>query len=152
MAYPGTVVYDKELVLKQALHAIEAEEMTMISEVLTVIPISKPTLYLPEWVDVYNQIQKAVHENRTRIKSKYRKRWQQETAAPVLQLAGYKLIADEDELERLTVNNNNTKHSGEIKVQWEENRSYLNGLAAGAEDIQVEQQDQITNDSTDTVG
>jgi hypothetical protein len=113
-----------------------------LTEVETFIPVTRQRLYEPAWVDVKDTLVKAIMEQRVKRKTQYKRVWAKETAAPVLQLAGFKLIADADELERLTVNNNNNRQSGELQVTWSENRTFNGSMIEEAHVIPIQQIEQ----------
>lgn len=66
---------------------------------------------------IKKEIEELLELNRLRAKEDLRRRFIA-SDNPILQLASYKLLADEDEIERLTIqkNNNKNEHSGEIKI------------------------------------
>jgi hypothetical protein len=132
------LVHDKEAILQDCIRVIQDEGLTTLTELETFLPIALKTLYNPEWEEVYQSVKEELLKQRVRDKVKYKQAWKKPNAAPVLQLAGFKLIADADELERLTVNNNNNRQSGELQVTWQENRSFTGELIPSAEVIQVE--------------
>jgi hypothetical protein len=146
------VNYDKEAILQEALKQISEQELTTLSEVETFIPVTRQQMYTEGWADVLDKVKEAILLQRVKRKTQYKRRWADDRAAPVLQLAGFKLIADQDELERLTVNNNNNRQSGELQVTWQENRSFNGSMIEEAQVIPIEQQQQISDNPADTVG
>lgn len=149
------VNYDKEAILKEALKQIEEQQLTTLTEVETFIPVTRQQMYTEGWADILDKVKEAILAQRVKRKTQYKRRWAGETAAPVLQLAGFKLIADQDELERLTVNNNNNRQSGELQVTWTENRSFNGSMIEEAHVIhiqQIEQQQEINDKPADIVG
>lgn len=141
---------DKETILKELLEVIEKESLTTIAEVETFSPVCRQTLYEDGWTDVYDAVKQAILTQRVKVKHKYKQVWKKENAPPVLQLAGFKLIADSDELERLTVNNNNNKQSGELTVQWVENRSFNGAMIEEATVIPIAQIEQPNEEPAQT--
>ena len=103
------MAYDKEQIIEKALQVIEQENCTKISEVLLFLPISKQTFY--DWeLDKSDSIRGKIDEVKVRLKQGMKRRWMV-SDNPALQIAAFKLIADEEEMEAVTttkVKNDNT--------------------------------------------
>ena len=103
------MAYDKEQIINQALQVIEQENCTKISEVLLFLPISKQTFY--DWeLDKSDSIRGKIDEVKVRLKQGMKRRWMV-SDNPALQIAAFKLIADEEEMDAVTttkVKNDNT--------------------------------------------
>lgn len=98
------MAYDKDEVYKRAIEAIKVDDdITFIQDVYVEIGISHQTFYrfFPKESDEYETIKRLLERNQTRIKRNYRRNWKDPNASAVLQLANYKLIATQEELERL---------------------------------------------------
>lgn len=107
-------MYNQQEIKNQLLEAIEREGCTSFGEAASYVAPAVSTLY--EWeLEKSEDIKNALIAQRTKAKAKLKKRWQNSESAPVLQLAAYKLMADEDELERLSVTVN--QHKGEIGIK-----------------------------------
>lgn len=108
------MAYDKAEILKQAKQAIEENELTTIAEVLTYIPCSESSLYeTEEWKsEVLGPIKKALEVKKTSLKAKMKKEWRKADSNPTLQIAAFKLIADDDEMARLSTSINKNEHTG----------------------------------------
>lgn len=108
------MAYDKAEILKQAKEAIEENELTTIAEVLTYIPCSESSLYeTEEWKsEVLGPIKKALEVKKTSLKAKMKKEWRKADSNPTLQIAAFKLIADDDEMARLSTSINKNEHTG----------------------------------------
>jgi hypothetical protein len=108
------MAYDRTEILAQAKQAIEENELTTIAEVLTYIPCDEATIYsTPEWkIEVLEPIKKALEIKKTSLKAKMKKEWRKEGSNPTLQIAAFKLIADEDEMARLSTSINKNEHTG----------------------------------------
>ena len=148
---------DKQQILNELLEVIERESLTTIAEVETFSPVCRQTLYNDEWKDVYDAVKQAILTQRVKVKHKYKQVWKKENAPPVLQLAGFKLIADEDELQRLTVNNNNNNNKGELTITWNETRSFNGSSIEEAQVIALQPAPQVgeiafNNSDPDRVG
>lgn len=102
------MAYNKEEILSQCLAVIEQEGCTTFDEMCLYIAPDRTTLYLWDF-DKIDSIKAAIDKNKVNAKSKLKKQWQKEDAAPVLQIAAFKLMADDGELERLTISKVNAK-------------------------------------------
>ena len=95
------MAYDKDKILADALRIIESEGIRKVSELMAYLPISHATFY--DWgLDESEELQAKINQCRVARKAKMRKKWV-ESDVPALQIAAYKLEADDDELELLTV-------------------------------------------------
>lgn len=102
------------------MRVIREEKLTFFNDLSLFIEPTMSTLY--EWEFEKSETIKAeLGKNRLASKKKMRRKWEDSDNA-TLQLAAYKLIADKEELESLTVNkvdNRNTYPEG-FKVIIEE--------------------------------
>lgn len=108
------MAYDKAEILEQAKKAIEENELTTIAEVLTYLPCSESTLYETEgWKsEVLEPIKKVLEIKKTSLKAKMKREWRKSDSNPTLQIAAFKLIADEEEMARLSTSINKNEHTG----------------------------------------
>lgn len=113
------MAYIKADILEQAVKAIRDNELTTIPEVLSYLPCDESTLYSDDsWkIEVLEPIKKELNDKKVSLKAKMKKEWRKETANPTLQIAAFKLMAEPDELEKLTTNTNKNQHSGEVAVK-----------------------------------
>lgn len=103
------MAYDKEQIINMALDAIEQHNCTRVSEVLLHLPISKTTFY--DWkLDESDRISQKIEEQKIRVKAKMKRKWI-DSDIPALAIAAFKLIADEEEWDKL----NTTKTKNETK-------------------------------------
>lgn len=91
---------DKEIE-EMALAAIADYELLSIVDLAAILPISRATFY-NKGINKLDSIKKAFEKNRLSIKSKLRRQWADSEASATVQIALYKLAANEDELQRLT--------------------------------------------------
>jgi hypothetical protein len=96
------MAYDTAELERQILEVIEKEELTFFSEISLFIPASERTLYNKEMQEMQS-IKEALEANKIRHKSKMRKKWRDSENA-TLQISAYKLLADDEELKKLTMN------------------------------------------------
>lgn len=121
------MAYDKGEILEQAKKAIVENELTTVEEVLSFISIkAESTLYSnEEWkIEVLEPIKKELDQMKVNLKAKMKKEWRKSESNPTLQIAAFKLMASDEELEKLTVNNNKNQHSGELGITWKEEKTY----------------------------
>lgn len=92
--------YNKEELEKQSLKIIKDDEnVVFVEDVVAKLPCSHATFYNHE-LDKLDSIKNALAENRTNKKLKLRTKWS-DNDNPTLQIALYKLIGDNDDLDRL---------------------------------------------------
>ena len=103
------MAYDRDKVYQQAIEIAKEPDVYFISDIIASLAITRPTFYdyFPENSDKLNNLKTILEQNRKVTKQKLRKRWNSDESAPVLQIALYKLIADEDEGDR--INSQRTK-------------------------------------------
>lgn len=108
------MAYDKAEILQQATKAIEEHELTTIAEVVSYLPCAESTLYeTDDWkLEVLEPIKKALGIKKASLKAKMKKSWRREDSNPTLQIAAFKLMADEDEMARLSTSISKNEHSG----------------------------------------
>lgn len=94
-------IYNYDELHELALKQIEEYQLLTITDLINVLPIARSTFY-DKGLDKSNDIKKAFEANKIGIKSSLRKQWLEPTAKPLVQIALYKLAANEDELQRLT--------------------------------------------------
>jgi hypothetical protein len=83
---------------------IVKHKLFFIEDIVAFIPISKPTFYeyFPIESNEVNELKELLHLNRTELKVSMRSKWYKSNA-PALQMALMKLIANEDELRKLSI-------------------------------------------------
>jgi len=85
-----------------ALQAIKTRKLLFIEDVVACLPCSKPTFYQHK-LNELDSIKDAISFNRIETKLKIRKKLF-ESDNPIALIASYKLVANDDELDRLTTN------------------------------------------------
>jgi hypothetical protein len=107
-------MYDREDLLQQGKKAIEEYELTTITEVLSYLPCEESTVYSSdEWkVEFLEPLKKALEIKKASLKAKMKKAWRKEDSNPTLQIAAFKLMADDDEIGRLSTTFNKNEHTG----------------------------------------
>ena len=76
--------------------------------------IARATFYNNE-LDKLDSIREAIDKNKSRNKRRVRNKWQ-ESDNPTLQIAWYRLVADEEETARLNSARLELEHSGKLTV------------------------------------
>jgi hypothetical protein len=116
------MAYDRVKLEKQIIEAIEREELTFFSEIVLFVKPALSTLYEME-LEKSETIKAALEANKLRQKAKMRKKWVESDNA-TLQISAYKLIADNEELEKLTMNKVDASVKGDLNIKWAEIRNY----------------------------
>lgn len=97
---PGEVMYDWQQLEEMALEAIEKYNLVFTKEVAAYIPAAYMTAIKKGFFKL-ESIQEALNRNRVHSKVRMRNNWQDPDAAAQLQLSAYKLMADEEERQKL---------------------------------------------------
>jgi hypothetical protein len=98
---------------KKALAAIKKEKLTKIGDIEAFLPVGRRTFYdhkLHEDPDILEALETVAKGKKVRMRNKW-----EDSDSPALQIAAFKLMADEDELERLSQTTQN--HKGDIGLQ-----------------------------------
>jgi hypothetical protein len=111
-------MYDKGEILENAQKAIKENELTTLEEVCSYLPCDLSTLYSDEaWkIEVLEPIKRELETVKTSLKAKMKKEWRKAESNTTLQIAAFKLMASDDELDKLTSNTNKNQHSGQIGI------------------------------------
>lgn len=96
------MAYSTEELIEYALKAINDEDCTCIEEVVLYMPICKKTFYNKELHEL-PEIKEALEAKKIQLKKKMRRNWRNSDNA-TLQIADFKLMASDSELEKLTIN------------------------------------------------
>ena len=102
------MAYKTEELEEQALKAIKEHGLVFIEEVVSFLPCDKTTFYAHK-LNESNTIKEAITYNKVSKKAKLRKNWEYSENA-TLNISLYKLLANEEELQRLSVQK--LEHSG----------------------------------------
>ena len=97
------MAYDREQIEKECIEIIEREKLAFFTHLEPYISPSMQTLY--DWeFEKLESLKKAISKNRVSKKKKMLSHWEKEDAAPLLQIAAFKLMADDEEFNKLTTN------------------------------------------------
>lgn len=113
-----------EDIIKIALEAIKEHEIAMITYVMPYLPCSQSTFY-DKGLEKTEEIKAALFENKIKRKQKLLNKWEKSDNA-TLNIAAFKLLADEDELRRLNSEKAKEENEG-IKVIIEDARTTIEG-------------------------
>lgn len=94
------MAYDKDKLEQLSLEAIEDNNLTNVTYVCAFIPCSKSTFY-NFGLEKLDSIKDALYKNSVNKKAKLTNKWE-DSENPTLQIAAFKLMADDDELDKLT--------------------------------------------------
>lgn len=94
------MAYDKKEILEKAIKAVKNHELTTVEEVCNYLPCDITTLYhTEEWkIEVLEPLKREIEKMKTDLKAQMKQSWRKEMSAPVLQIAAFKLMATEEEL------------------------------------------------------
>lgn len=108
------MAFDKEKEFKNTLKRIEDNHVCFFGDIELYGGPTKSTLCKWKFHES-DDIKELLAKNRAKKKKKMRDKWEDSENA-TLQLAAYKLMADDEELDRLTTNTNKNQHSGEVAL------------------------------------
>ena len=108
------MAYNTEELFNKGMEAIEKHKLFFIEDIISFLPCRKSTFYehFSNETDYYKRMFEALEKNRTELKVSMRSKWYKSNA-PALQMALMKLIANDDELKRLSVTYNDHTSKGE---------------------------------------
>jgi len=117
------MAYDRDKIYQKALKIAGEPDVYFILDIIASLAISGPTFYefFPPESNEFNTIKEKLETNKTVTKKKLRKRWNSDEASPVLQIALYKLIGDEDEADRI----NSQRIKADIKAEITEPPTFI---------------------------
>jgi len=105
--------YNKDDLEKKALAVIKRNKIKFITHVAAFLPCSERTFFNKDLQDLQS-IKDAIETNRIGAKVKALNRWEK-SKNPTLEVAFYKLIADDDEAHRL--NGSKTESKDELTIK-----------------------------------
>lgn len=128
---------EKDELFKQALKIAKEKRLIFVEEVISYLPISKPTFYdyYPKDSNDFNELKRVINDNKIDIKQGLREKWYESDNA-TLQMALYKLTAREEERKKLAMSyvDNTTKGEKINGIQVEIIRNKHEQLEADSSD------------------
>lgn len=95
------MAYDRDEILKKAIQVVADEECVTIEEVCLYLPIHRATFY--GWgLDKSDELKDALESQKIKLKKGMRRNWRK-SDNPALQIAEYKLMATDEEIEKITI-------------------------------------------------
>lgn len=107
------MAYSKKSLEKQSIAAMEADgDILFIRDLVATLPCSRATFY-NHGLDKLDTVKAALEANRSRVMQELRSKWRVSDNA-TLQIALYKLLAPDDEAERLNGTKQKITLDGEL--------------------------------------
>jgi len=98
------MAYNKQKIFEQAKEVIVKHKLFFIEDIVAFLPCDKTTFY--RFFDInsneYNELKELLETNRTELKVSMRSKWYKSNS-PALQMALMKLIGNQEELRRLSM-------------------------------------------------
>ena len=98
------MAYDKKKIHEKAKEVIVKHKLFFIEDIVAFLPCDKTTFY--RFFDInsneYNELKELLETNRTELKVSMRSKWYKSNS-PALQMALMKLIGNQEELRRLSM-------------------------------------------------
>lgn len=106
------MAYDKQKIFEQAKEVTVKNKLFFIEDIVAFLPCDKTTFYrfFPVESNEYNELKELLETNRTELKVSMRSKWYKSNA-PALQMALMKLISNDEELKKLSMNYQNIDHT-----------------------------------------
>ncbi len=98
------MAYDKQKIFEQAKEVIVKHKLFFIEDIVAFLPCDKTTFYkfFPPVSNELNELKELLETNRTELKVSMRSKWYKSNS-PALQMALMKLIGNQEELRRLSM-------------------------------------------------
>lgn len=108
------MAYKTKDLFNTAIQAIKKHKLFFIEDIIAFMPCHKSTFYehFPNESDMYKRMFEELERNRVELKVSMRSKWYKSNA-PALQMALMKLIANPDELKRLSMSHIDHTTDGE---------------------------------------
>ena len=112
------MAYSKKELEKQALDVIKKNKLTWHDEIIAFLPCTKSTYYNKKLHEL-DSLKDAILQNRLEMKAKLKKKWF-ESDNPTLSIALMKLIANDEEWDKLNTqkSKNQTETTGSIQFDF----------------------------------
>lgn len=107
------MAYDKKEIFEKAKKVTVEKKLFFIEDIVALLPCDKTTFYRffePE-SNEYNELKGLLETNRTELKVSMRSKWYKSNS-PALQMALMKLIANPEELKKLSMNYTDVTSNG----------------------------------------
>lgn len=104
------MAYNTDRLLKQAIDLIKKHKLVFLYEVISFLPCSQSTFY-DHKLEQSEDIKSALEENRVLQKHKMRANWINGDNS-TLQLAAYKLLSNDDEIKKLSMQHTDVTSDG----------------------------------------
>lgn len=103
------MAYNKELLFEQAKKLIVEHKLFFVDDIIAFMPCATSTFYefFPAPSEKMEQLKRLLETNRTTLKVKLRKKWE-DSESPALQMGLMKLLSNDDELKKLAMHYNVT--------------------------------------------
>lgn len=101
------MAYDKLKIFEQAKEMIVKHKLFFVDDIVSFLPCSNSTFYdfFPSTSEELDELKGLLETNRVELKVSMRSKWYKSNA-PALQMALMKLIANPEELKKLSMNHN----------------------------------------------
>ena len=132
--------FDKDDLIKESLRLIKKERLCFVDDIAALLPCSRRTFYNMELHKVHD-IKDSLDSQKINKKRSLRNRWEDSENA-TLQVGLYKLLANDDELERL----NNSKQKTEVIIKDDRTEAEILRNIKGLENTANDEDYDITKD------
>lgn len=112
------MAYDRVKIFEQAKEVIIKNKLVFIEDIVAFLPISKPTFYEFFQIDSneFNELKELLDQQRVELKVSMRKKWYNSENA-TLQVSLMKLICNDDERKKLSMQYTENENKNEISIK-----------------------------------
>lgn len=114
------MAYNKNEMIEQCLRVIKKHKLTFIDDIFPLVQFARSTFYKRK-LDKSDAIKRELENNKIMMKRGLRTKWYNNDN-PTAQIALYRLLADDHELDRLTVSKQRVEMMHEQPLFPEENK------------------------------
>ncbi len=117
------MAYDKNKIFEQAKEVTIKNKLFFIEDIVAFLPCSKNYFYdhFPPDSNEYDELKELLDSNRVELKVSMRSKWYKSNS-PALQMALMKLISNETELRKLSMQA--VQQESKTQIVWHEEKTY----------------------------
>jgi hypothetical protein len=117
------MAYKTEDLLATAIEAIKKNRLIFIEDIIAYLPCGKTAFYehFPNETNNYHRMTDLLDQNRTELKVSMRSKWYKSNS-PALQMALMKLLSNETELRKLSMQA--IEQKVDSTIVWKETKNY----------------------------
>jgi hypothetical protein len=108
---------DEKKFMKKALEVIKRDKLVFITDLINTVGVSHKWFWTTKRFHLNEEIMDALSANKSDLKINLRKKWEN-SPHPNLQISLYKLLSDEEELRKLSMQNVEQKTEQTVTISF----------------------------------